>query len=128
MRNEWRNVMRDVKINKEELLNIVRANKEKHIKEFAEAVEDFKKAALNIAENNLKLAQTADTEQIAKFKALPSKPVSYEDSYTRAIRMLELSVDSVIEIEEQIFNQLVLDEWQWKQNFAVTSALYKSFN
>ncbi len=128
MRDERRNVMRDVKINKEELLNIVRANKEKHIKEFAEAVEDFKKAALNIAENNLKLAQTADTEQIAKFKALPSKPVSYEDSYTRAIRMLELSVDSVIEIEEQIFNQLVLDEWQWKQNFAVTSALYKTFN
>lgn len=120
--------MRDVKINKTELLDIVRANKEKHIKEFAEAVEDFKKAAVNIAETNLKLAQTGDTDQIAKFKALPSKPVSYEDSYTRAIRMLELSVDSVIEIEEHIFNQLVLDEWQWKQNFAVTSALYKSFN
>ncbi len=120
--------MRDVKINKTELLEIVRANKEKHIKEFAEAVEDFKKAAINIAEHNLKLAQTADTEQIAKFKALPSKPVSYEDSYTRAIRMLELSVDSVIEIEEQIFNQLVLDEWQWKHNFAVSNASYKAFN
>lgn len=126
MRLEGRNVMRDVKINKAELLDIVRVNKEKHIKEFAEAVEDFKKAALNIAESNLKLAQTADTEQIAKFKALPSKPVSYEDSYTRAIRMLELSVDDVIEVEEHIFNQLVLDEWQWKQNFAVTSALYKT--
>ena len=128
MRDERRNVMRDVKINKAELLDIVRANKEKHIKEFAEAVEDFKKAALNIAENNLKLAQTADTEQIARFKALPSKPVSYEDSYTRAIRMLELSVDDVIEIEEQIFNQLVLDEWQWKHNFAVSNASYKTFN
>lgn len=120
--------MRDVKVNKDELLGIVRANKEKHIKEYLEAVEDFKKAAINIAEHNLKLAQTADTEQISKFKQLPSKPVSYEDSYSRAIRMLELSVESVIEVEEQIFNQLVLDEWQWKQNFAVTSALYKSFN
>ncbi len=128
MRLEGRNAMRDVKVNKDELLGIVRANKEKHIKEYLEAVEDFKKAAINIAEHNLKLAQTADTEQISKFKQLPSKPVSYEDSYSRAIRMLELSVESVIEVEEQIFNQLVLDEWQWKQNFAVTSALYKSFN
>ncbi len=128
MRLEGRNAMRDVKVNKDELLGIVRANKEKHIKEYLEAVEDFKKAAINIAEHNLKLAQTADTEQISKFKQLPSKPVSYEDSYSRAIRMLELSVESVIEVEEQIFNQLVLDEWQWKHNFAVTSALYKSFN
>ena len=119
--------MRDVKVNKVELLDIVRANKEKHTREYLEAVEDFKKAAINIAEHNLKLAQTADTEQIAKFKALPSKPVSYEDSYSRAIRMLELSVESVIEVEEQIFNQLVLDEWQWKHNFAATSASYKSF-
>ena len=128
MRDDRRNVMRDVRMNKSELLEIVRANKEKHIKEFNEAVEDFKKAAINIAEHNLKLAQTGDTEQIAKFKQLPSKPTSYEDSYTRAIRMLELSVDDVIEVEEHVFNQLVLDEWQWKQNFAVSSALYKSFN
>lgn len=127
MRLEGRNAMRDVKVNKVELLDIVRANKEKHTREYLEAVEDFKKAAINIAEHNLKLAQTADTEQIAKFKALPSKPVSYEDSYSRAIRMLELSVESVIEVEEQIFNQLVLDEWQWKHNFAATSASYKSF-
>jgi hypothetical protein len=118
--------MRDVKINKAELLNIVRANKEKHVKEFNEAVEDYKKAAVKISIENLKLAETTELDQIARIRNLPSKPVSYEDSYTRAIRMLELSVDEVIEIEEHIFNQLVLDEWQWKQNFAVTSALYKT--
>ena len=48
------------------------------------------------------------------------------DNYTRAIRMLELSVEDVIEIEEHIFNQLVLDEWGWKQQFTAMSALYKS--
>lgn len=126
MRDERRNVMRDVKINKAELLGIVRANKEKHIKEFNEAVEDYKKAAVKISIENLKLAETTELDQIARIRSLPSKPVSYEDSYTRAIRMLELSVEEVIEIEEHVFNQLVLDEWQWKQNFAVTSALYKT--
>jgi hypothetical protein len=118
--------MRDVKINKDELLTIVRSNKEKHIKEYTEAVEDYKKAAVKLAQENLSLAESGDVFKISKIKAMPQPPTSYEDSYTRAIRMLELSVDSVIEIEEQIFNQLVLDEWQWKHNFAVTSALYKT--
>lgn len=119
--------MRSVKVGRGELLEIVRTNKEKHIKEFNEAVEDFKAAAIKIADHNLKLAQSGDVDQIAKFKQLPTKPTSYEDSYTRAIRMLELSVEDVIEVEEDVFNQLVLDEWGWKQNFTVSSALYKSF-
>lgn len=119
--------MRSVKVSRSELLEIVRKNKEKHIADFNESVEDFKAAAIKIAEQNLQLAQSGDVEKIAKFKSLPTKPTSHEDSYTRAIRMLELSVEDVIEVEEDIFNQLVLDEWGWKQNFAVASALYKSF-
>lgn len=117
--------MRDVRINKKELLEIVRANKEKHIAEFNEAVEDYKKAAIKVATDNLALANTGDVDQIAKIRSMPTKPVSYEDSYTRAIRMLELSVEDVIEIEEHVFNQLVLDEWTWKQNFIASSAVYK---
>lgn len=118
--------MRDVKINKTELLTIVRENKEKHIKEFNESVEDYKKAALAVTEKNLELAKTGNLDEIARIKGMPSKPVSYEDAYSRAIRMLELSVEEIIEIEEHIFNQLVLDEWTWKQAFVASSALYKT--
>ena len=118
--------MRDVKMNKTELLNIVRENKEKHVREYNEAVEDYKKAAVKLAEANLELAQSGDIAKISKIKAMPTAPVSYEDSYTRAIRMLELSVEDVIEIEEHIFNQLVLDEWQWKNMFVASASMYKS--
>ena len=48
-------------------------------------------------------------KEFLKIKAHPSAPNSYEDSYKRAIRMLELSIDEVIEIEEDVFNQLVLE-------------------
>ena len=71
------------------------------------------------------MAKTADLEQF-KFKTIPSKPTSYEDNYTLAIRMLELSVEEIIDVEENIFNQLVLDEWGWKQQFTTLSASYKS--
>ena len=119
--------MRSVKINKKELLSIVRENKEKHIREYAESVEDFKAAVIKITEKNVELAKSGDLEKISKIRSIPSSPTSHESAYTKAIRMLELSVDKEIELEEDIFNQLVLDEWSWKNNFAMMASTYKSF-
>ena len=126
MRDIKRNVMRSVKINKTELLDIVRKNQKKHIKDFEESVKDYKKAAIKVAKEHVDLAKSGDLDQIAKIRAMPQRPMSYEDSYNRAIRMLELSVEDVIELEDDIFNQLVLDEWTWKHQFVASGALYKS--
>jgi hypothetical protein len=112
-------------MNRIELLDIVRANKEKHIAEFIEAVADYKALALKIAQSNIKFAKTADLEQFRNIKAMPASPISYEDSYRRAIRMLELSVEDIIEVEEDVFNQLVLDEWSWKRGFTASTMSYK---
>lgn len=119
--------MHSVKIRRNELLGIVRENKEKHIKEFNEAVEDFKRAVIKISEENLALANSGDLKEIAKIKSVPQKPISYESSYTRAIRMLELSVETEIELDLHDFDQLVQDEWQWKQSFTTSNSTYKSF-
>jgi hypothetical protein len=126
MRNIENNVMKTVKIKREELLAVVRENKEKHIAEYIESVEDFKKAVVVITKNNLKLVNTGELDSIAKVKNLPAVPNSYEQSYTRAIRMLELSIEDVIELDDTTFNQLVLDEWNWKSNFQLSGSLYKS--
>lgn len=117
--------MNAIKMNRLELLQIVRANKITHIAEFLEAVEDYKKLVLQIAQGNVKLAKTADLEQFKRIKAQPAAPVSYENDYQRAIRMLELSVEDVIEVEEDVFNQLVLDEWSWKRSFTMSNSTYK---
>jgi hypothetical protein len=109
-----------------ELLDIVRANKEKHITEFNESVADFKALTLKVASDNMVAARTGDLKEFKKIKPSPSAPTSYEDSYKRAIRMLELSIEDVIEVEEDVFNQLVLDEWNWKHQFIASNTMYKS--
>lgn len=119
--------MNRVKINRNELLSIVRENKDKHIKEFERAMYDFKLAVLKISQENLKLAETQDITSIAHIKSIPSFPTSYAKSYDKAIRMLELSVDTEIELEGHDFDQLVLDEWQWKQSFSTMNSTYKSY-
>ncbi len=121
-----RNVMNSVKMNRKELLKIVKDNQKKHVAQYEESVADYKLAVVKLAKANLKLANTGDLAEIRKMKNRIDAPQSYEDNYTRAIRMLELSVEDVIEIEEHIFNQLVLDEWGWKQQFTAMSAMYKS--
>ena len=126
MQQKGRNVMRSVKLDKNELLDIVRVNKEKHISDFAESVEDYKLAVLVIAKENLKLAKTGDENEFKKFSHFPGAPKSYESDYSRAIRMLELSVEDTIELEDDVFNQLVLDEWSWKSGFVASNMVYKS--
>ena len=118
--------MRSVKINKAELLQIVTENQAKHIAEYEEAVADYKVLAVKLTKDNVKLANTGDLEQIAKIKSIPNAPVSYSADYARAARMLQLSVDDVIELEDDVFNQLVLDEWSWKRAFSVSNTMYKS--
>lgn len=125
MQDITRNVMNAIKMNRLELLEIVRANKLTHIAQFNEAVEDYKAVVLEIATGNVKLAKTAKLEEFKKIKRTPEAPVSYESSYARAIRMLELSVEEVIEVEEDVFNQLVLDEWSWKRGFTSSTMSYK---
>jgi hypothetical protein len=118
--------MNSVKMNRLELLKIVKENATKHVADYDEAVIDYKTAVIKIMKANLKLANTGELEQILKIKNLPQAPQNYADNYSRAIRMLELSVEETIDVEEHIFNQLVLDEWGWKQHFVAQSALYKS--
>lgn len=118
--------MRAVRLNREQLLEILRENQKKHLLDYEASVLDFKSAVLKLAQANVKLAKTGALDEIAKMKRVPTAPVSYAESYSRAIRMLELSVDDIIELDDAKFAQLVQDEWQWKHEFQVASALYKS--
>ncbi len=126
MENLKRNVMNAIKMERVALLAIVKDNMTKHIADFTESVEDYKKLVLQYSTLNLKLAKTADLAEFKKIKSMPGAPVSYEDSYKRAIRMLELSIEDHIDVEEDVFNQLVLDEWTWKRGFLAAGATYKS--
>ena len=125
MNNIGRNVMNAIKMNRVELLAIVRENMALHVAEYLEAVEDYKKLVLKQCQDNLTLAESGNLSTFALIKSVPHRPNSYESSYKRAVRMLELSIEDIIEIDEDVFNQLVLDEWSWKNVFTESNARYK---
>ena len=51
-------------------------------------------------------------------------PTDNTESYKRAIRMVEMSVDRVIELEQHEFDQYVLDNWAWKDAFMRSATHY----
>lgn len=116
--------MNSVKIDRITLLKIVRDNRDKHIKDHMTAIKAWLTDVEETAKENLELAKTHDANKIAKMKSTPLKPESYVDTYDRAIRMLELSVDLEITLTSTDFNQIVMDEWSWKQSFALSNAKY----
>ena len=118
--------MNSIKMKRLELLGIVRNNKMVHVDAFNESVDDYKIVVLKTSKANVELAMKGDLDSFKLIKSIPAAPVSYENEYVRAIRMLELSIEDVIDVSEDVFNQLVLDEWSWKRGFIGTSMLYKS--
>jgi hypothetical protein len=118
--------MKSVKLNVALLLSIVKQNREQHVSAYNESVADYKAAVIKLMKQNLKLAQSNDLAQIAQIKSIPPVPTSHQREYDHAIRMLELCVDTDIVLEQADFNQLVMDEWHWKQSFISSTALYKT--
>ena len=112
--------MNTVKVNKFELLNKLNDNLAKHKEEYEEMMLNYKLqsiAALQVSLNNF-------TTDIFEFAVIPRKPTEHIKDYQRAIQMLQMSVEDIIELTEREFSELVMDEWQWKHEFEMTKTLY----
>lgn len=115
--------MKSVKVSTVKLLGILRDNREMHVTEFESAMLEYRKEAIVAMKANLKIAEQGG--EIETFVGL-TRPASYESSYTTAIKMLELSEDSTVELTAQEFQQYVEDNWVWKQAFLAGTSIYNS--
>ena len=106
--------MEKIRVSKQELLTIVTENREKHKKEYLEAIKAYRVKAADQLTLELQKIVAGEKFQIT-FDLV--KPESHEKEYDLAIKMLNMSVDEVVEIEYNEFNELVNDEWNWKRHF-----------
>lgn len=107
----------------EKLLTTLKKNREKHIKDYEKAVETYKKAVVKTLEKMLTAAQKGN--DIPLHIAL-TKPVHYTKEYDMAIKKLEMTTKTLIELDDRTFNQLVMDDWNWRQTFIANTGYYSS--
>jgi hypothetical protein len=113
--------MKDIRADRLEILEIVKKNRTQHRAVFEEALANYMKMA--VAELEKSVADAKAGRKFSRHVALP-EPIDQTPEYDRAIRMLELSKDDFIELDEQSFANLVMDTWHWTKNWATTNSGY----
>lgn len=110
-----------VKVEKLKLLEIVRTNREKHAKDYTEAVQGYFVSAIDSMEKALARVSEGNLDPI---NISEQPPVSHLAEYDRAIRKLVMTIDDIIELNDLAFRNYVDDEWSWRQSWNFQNTKY----
>lgn len=113
--------MRTIIVLKDELREIVQANRDEHRNDFLEAQEKFRERVVEELERRLEDARQG--RQVDMAIRLPV-PEDHTADYDRVLRMLDISVGDTIELEEDDVACYVQDDWAWKRAWISTMSNY----
>ncbi len=115
--------MREVKIKKDQLREIVQKNRDGHRALWEEAVEGYRSAVMAALEQNF---EAFKARKITRVSINEAPPEDHTDDYDKLLRKLDLSIDDVAMLDDEEFSNYVMDDWSWKKNWAVSNAKYLS--
>jgi hypothetical protein len=109
--------MKPINVNRKNLVSKLIANRELHISNYKRAITGYyKERNCIIKEMFDKVMNNVDFSHNEMLAEL-DKPSSHEKDYDAYIEMYSNSVDETIELAEQEFKMLFLDQWNWHQRF-----------
>lgn len=109
-----------------DLLDVLLANRVKHIAEYKKARKIWLKEAIKRLRKVADKAEKDKRLNSASFMPLSDlpKPVSYAHSYDTMIARLEAEVNDTVELDDREFQSYWLDNWDWSGQFVGTTSLY----
>jgi hypothetical protein len=111
------------KIEKSKLLHILKENRSKHREIFEEAVEGYRKKAVEILNSHI---ETIKAGKLITVYWNLARPEDHTRDYDRVIAMVDRNVEDTITLSEQDFSSYVQDDWQWKRQFLVSNSVYSA--
>jgi lysyl-tRNA synthetase class I len=118
--------VKTTEVNRDELLEVLKENREKHIAEYKSARKIWLKKAIKELRKVAKRAEQTKTLNNKSFMPLGElpKPISYVHSYDTMIARLEAEVKPTVELDDREFQSYWLDNWDWSGQFVGTTSLY----
>ena len=115
--------MKIVRIGKNELVNKLRENREKHHEHVKKAEKGYLKA---VKEDLEQLLQIVNDGKIPNFRSLYKlqQPINKIEEYDIALQMLDMSTDDIIELTQDDFKKYVLDKWDWTADLIASNTKY----
>lgn len=117
--------MKNVTVRKEELLAILKTNRDNHRAIFESAQEGYRQAWIDLLEDRLEDARLG--RKIERTIWL-NPPVDQTADYDRAIKMVEMHTGGTIDLDEKRFANYVMDDWEWSENFKLSNSAYTTIS
>ena len=120
----------EVTVERLNLIEILKKNREVHATEYKEAVVGFHVEALRAAEQHLanikafELFEDKFIKETAYHYIRITPPQDHTKEYNDVIEMLEMSVDENIRLDSQAFRAYVKDEWTWSAQTKMLNSSY----
>lgn len=111
----------EVLVSKDELLGVLRRNRDGHREVFLKAQRGFRERAISELDRSLADARAGRDVRLAFH--LP-EPEDHTGDYDREIRMLEMHTEPTVRIRAGLFDQIVMDRWGWSASFHTTNSAY----
>ena len=119
--------MKQIRVDKAQLLKILQKNRAEHRATFLEAQKTFRVVAIKALDAQLKAARKGRPFELTRLVSLTA-PEDHTVDYDRSIQMLEMSVDQQITVDEREFQNYVQDVWNWSRDWASNSLAYVNRN
>ena len=117
-------MLAEVRVDRAKLLETLKENKAKHVAEYDSAVEKYREAAEKALRK--RAIEIRDGKTLRKEVEDLPEPRSFAGEYDRAIAMVDWSEDEQLSLDEQDFRAFVLDEWNWRGQFAAATSTYNN--
>ena len=117
--------MKEVKLSKEWLLTKLKENREKHERDYVDAVAGWrtetKEAMYDALDTLTKGVSTSDVQL-----HFDSCPTSHLKEYDRVIMMVDNHLEHEITLDQHEFQMYVMDDWEWKMRWEANNTKYVS--
>lgn len=116
--------MREVEVDKEQLIATLVANKVTHEADWEIAWEAFREKAMKNCGKIIESLKKAPKGGVVELYVGLQPPENHSDDYKRALEMCEWERSDYVTLTEGEFKCYVQDQWGWKAGFETSNAFY----
>jgi len=117
--------MKEVRIEKKKLVEILTRNRDEHVEIYARALAKYCRKVQKPLNAALKRATNNEPPKLHRLTRL-IEPREHTAQYDTVLEMLKLSVDETVVLSHDAFRQYVEDEWVWSRAWAGSNSPYTS--
>jgi len=114
--------MKNVRIKKDELIAVIKTNRENHANDYKDAYRKFLTIGSQLLHDRYQEFVNQNKGLTLNFSI--AAPLNYLHQYDRILEMLAMETESTVTLDQTEFRQYVQDDWAWKDSYNSSKSGY----